>query len=101
MIALAEHGYFWLGAERVELPDGNVASAGEQMYVEHFVPAERRHEPPLDFVHGGGGQAVAFLCRGDGSAAGCTTRSARATPSTSATGPGTAGTRPIRSSADR
>ena len=67
MISLAEHGYFWLGAERVELPDGGVASAGTQMYVEYFVPAERRHELPLVFVHGGGGQGVAFLGRGDGS----------------------------------
>jgi pimeloyl-ACP methyl ester carboxylesterase len=65
VIALARHTYFWVGAERVELPDGAV-SAGTQMYVEEFVPAERRHELPLVFVHGGGGQGVAFLGRGDG-----------------------------------
>jgi pimeloyl-ACP methyl ester carboxylesterase len=66
VIALAEHSYFWLGAERVELADGGAASAGTQMYVEYFVPAERKHELPLVFVHGGGGQGVAFLGRGDG-----------------------------------
>jgi pimeloyl-ACP methyl ester carboxylesterase len=66
VISLAEHSYFWLGAERVELPDGGVASAGLQMYVEYFVPADRTHELPLVFVHGGGGQGVAFLGRGDG-----------------------------------
>ncbi len=37
------------------------------MYVEYFVPAERRHEHPLVLVHGGGGQGVAWLGRGDGS----------------------------------
>jgi pimeloyl-ACP methyl ester carboxylesterase len=66
VIALADHGYFWVGAERIELPGGGVASAGTQMYVEYWVPAERRHELPLVLVHGGGGQGVAFLGRGDG-----------------------------------
>ena len=66
MIALERHSYFWLGADRAELPDGGVASAGTQMYVEEFVPAERRHELPLVLVHGGGGQGVAFYGRGDG-----------------------------------
>src|SRR5262249_61452618 len=58
--------YFWVGAESVELPDGGVVSAGTQMYVEEFVPAERRHEHPIVFVHGGGGQGIAFMGRGDG-----------------------------------
>ena len=66
MIALERHSYFWLGAERIALPDGGVASGGTQMYVEEFVPAERRRELPLVFVHGGGGQGVAFFGRGDG-----------------------------------
>jgi pimeloyl-ACP methyl ester carboxylesterase len=66
VIALARHTYFWLGAERVELPDGGAVSAGTQMYVEEFVPTDRRHELPLVLVHGGGGQGVAFLGRGDG-----------------------------------
>jgi pimeloyl-ACP methyl ester carboxylesterase len=37
------------------------------MYVEYFVPAEVRHEFPLVLVHGGGGQGISFLGRGDGS----------------------------------
>jgi pimeloyl-ACP methyl ester carboxylesterase len=65
-IAIAEHSYFWVGVERQRLADGEVATTGKHMYVEYFVPAERRHEYPLVLVHGGGGQGVAFYGRGDG-----------------------------------
>lgn len=64
--SLAEHSYFWVGVERVELPDGQTATAGEHMYVEYFVPAERRHPEPVVLVHGGGGQGIAFFGRGGG-----------------------------------
>jgi pimeloyl-ACP methyl ester carboxylesterase len=66
-LALAEHSYFWVGVERTTRPDGRVVQKGEHMYVEYFVPAERRQDYPLVFIHGGGGQSVAWLGPGDGS----------------------------------
>jgi pimeloyl-ACP methyl ester carboxylesterase len=66
-LTLAEHSYFWIGVERTTLPDGRIATTGEHMYVEYFVPAELRHDYPLVLIHGGGGQSVAWLGRGDGS----------------------------------
>jgi pimeloyl-ACP methyl ester carboxylesterase len=63
---LAEHTYFWVGVEREAQPDGSTATTGTHMYVESFVPAQRRHELPVVLVHGGGGQGVAWLGRGDG-----------------------------------
>ncbi len=66
-LAIAEHSYFWVGVERATGPDGSTVTTGEHMYVEYFIPAERRHEYPLVFVHGGGGQAIAYLGRGGGS----------------------------------
>jgi len=65
-ITVAEHSYFWLGVERTTRPDGNTITTGEQMYVEYFVPAEVRHEWPIVFVHGGGGQGLTALGPGDG-----------------------------------
>jgi pimeloyl-ACP methyl ester carboxylesterase len=64
---IAEHNYFWVGVERTEVPGVGTATTGEQMFVQYFVPAEARHELPLVFVHGGGGQGIAFVGRGDGS----------------------------------
>lgn len=63
---IAEHSYFWVGVERTTRPGGGTVTTGEQMFVEYFVPAEARHERPLVFVHGGGGQSIAFLGVGDG-----------------------------------
>ena len=63
---IAEHSYFWVGVETTTKPGGGTVTTGEQMYVEYFVPAEPRHEHPLVFVHGGGGQSIAFLGPGDG-----------------------------------
>jgi len=63
---IAEHNYFWVGVERTSSPGGGTVTTGEQMFVEYFVPAEVRHERPLLFVHGGGGQSIAFLGTGDG-----------------------------------
>ena len=64
---IAEHNYFWVGVERTEIPGIGTATTGEHMFVSYFVPAERRRELPIVFVHGGGGQGVAFIGRGDGS----------------------------------
>ena len=63
---IAEHSYFWVGVETVTRPEGGTVTTGEHMYVEYFVPAEPRHERPIVFVHGGGGQSIAFLGMGDG-----------------------------------
>jgi len=63
---IAEHSYFWVGVESTARPGGGTVTTGEQMFVEYFVPAEPRHEHPLVFVHGGGGQSIAFLGPGDG-----------------------------------
>ena len=63
---IAEHSYFWVGVQTTERPGGGTITTGEQMYVEYFVPAEPRHEYPLLFIHGGGGQSIAFLGPGDG-----------------------------------
>jgi pimeloyl-ACP methyl ester carboxylesterase len=66
MIEIAEHSYFWVGVERTTLPGGGTVTTGEHMYVEYFVPGEVRHDHPLVFVHGGGGQGTAFLGAGEG-----------------------------------
>jgi pimeloyl-ACP methyl ester carboxylesterase len=63
---IAEHSYFWVGVERTTRTGGGTVTTGEHMFVEYFVPAEARQELPLVFVHGGGGQSIAFLGRGDG-----------------------------------
>jgi pimeloyl-ACP methyl ester carboxylesterase len=63
---IAEHSYFWVGAGHTTQPERGTVASGEQMYVEYFVAAESRHELPLVFVHGGGGQSIAFLGAGDG-----------------------------------
>jgi pimeloyl-ACP methyl ester carboxylesterase len=63
---ISEHSYFWVGVERTSAPGGGTVTTGEHMFVEYFVPAESRHDHPLVFVHGGGGQSIAFLGLGDG-----------------------------------
>ena len=63
---IAEHSYFWLGVERVTRPAGGTVTNGEHVFVEYFAPAEARNEHPIVFVHGGGGQGVAFKGLGDG-----------------------------------
>jgi pimeloyl-ACP methyl ester carboxylesterase len=65
---IAEHSYFWVGIERKTTPAGGTVTTGEQMFVEYFVPADQRQAHPLVFVHGGGGQSIAFLGIGDGTA---------------------------------
>jgi pimeloyl-ACP methyl ester carboxylesterase len=55
-----------VGVARAPIPGRGTVTTGEHMFVEYFVPAQPRHDVPLVFVHGGGGQGVAFLGRGDG-----------------------------------
>jgi pimeloyl-ACP methyl ester carboxylesterase len=56
---LADHGHFWVGVQRKAMPYGTVATG--QMFVQYFVPAERRRPYPIVLVHGGGGQAPHFM----------------------------------------
>lgn len=63
-LALAAHGFFWTGIERVAQSIGTVARG--QMYVEYFIP-QRLHQPwPLVMIHGGGGQGTDYLGTPDG-----------------------------------
>jgi pimeloyl-ACP methyl ester carboxylesterase len=66
VISLSELSYFWVGVERVPGPDGTTVTAGEHMYVEYMVPAERTKPHPVVLVHGGNGQGMAFLGPGSG-----------------------------------
>lgn len=65
-LSIAEHSYFWVGVEREKRADGTSVTGGEHMYVEYFVPADARQDTPIIFVHGGGGQGIAFYGRGEG-----------------------------------
>src|SRR5262245_27370274 len=62
---LAEWSYFFVGVERAELARATYVN-GKQMYVEYFVPAERRHPYPMVLVHGGGGQGLDWMGTPDG-----------------------------------
>jgi pimeloyl-ACP methyl ester carboxylesterase len=56
---LADHGHFWTGVQQKKMPYGVVATG--QMFVQYFIPAERRQPYPIVLVHGGGGQATHFM----------------------------------------
>jgi pimeloyl-ACP methyl ester carboxylesterase len=64
-LQLAAHGFFWTGAQTVDLPAGKALRG--QMYVEYWIPADLRHPLPLVMIHGGGGQGTDFLGTADGS----------------------------------
>lgn len=61
---LAAHGFFWVGAETVETPDGPALSG--QSYTEYWIPEDLRHPWPIVMIHGGGGQGLDFLGTADG-----------------------------------
>lgn len=63
-LALAAHGFFWTGIERVETP-GGTAVAG-QAYVEYFIPVALTQPWPILMLHGGGGQGLDYLGTPDG-----------------------------------
>ena len=65
-LALADHGFFWVGVERRETDYGVIA--GPAMYVQYLEPAELRHELPVVLVHGGTGQMLHYMGAGDGMA---------------------------------
>ncbi len=63
-LVLAAQGFFWVGAERVDLPSGPALRG--QTYVEYWIPADLRHPLPIVMIHGGGGQGTDMLGTADG-----------------------------------
>ena len=63
-LVLAAQNFFWVGAERVELPTG--AALRGQTYVEYWIPEDLRHPLPIVMIHGGGGQGTDMLGTADG-----------------------------------
>src|SRR5689334_17311542 len=63
-VALADHGFRWVGIERVRTPFGTAVRG--QACVEYFIPQELTQPWPLVLVHGGGGQSTDYLGTPDG-----------------------------------
>jgi len=63
-LALADHGFFWVGIERASTPFGTAVRG--QGCVEYFIPAELKQPWPLVLLHGGGGQSTDYLGTPDG-----------------------------------
>jgi pimeloyl-ACP methyl ester carboxylesterase len=63
-LTLADHGFFWVGAERTQTPFGTAVRG--QACVEYFIPGELKQPWPLVLVHGGGGQSTDYLGTADG-----------------------------------
>lgn len=61
---LAAQGFFWVGAETFDTPDGPALRG--QTYVEYWIPDDLRHPWPIVMIHGGGGQGLDFLGTADG-----------------------------------
>ena len=63
-LALADHGFTWVGIERIPTAFG-MAVRG-QACVEYFIPAELTQPWPIVMLHGGGGQSTDYLGTPDG-----------------------------------
>ena len=63
-LRLAAQGFFWTGAQPVDLPGGKALRG--QMYVEYWIPSDLRHALPIVMIHGGGGQGLDYLGTADG-----------------------------------
>lgn len=63
-ITLAEHSWFFVGAEYVEV-DGRTLTQGG-MYVEMFVPQEQNMSTPVVMIHGGAQTGTNFIATPDG-----------------------------------
>jgi pimeloyl-ACP methyl ester carboxylesterase len=63
-LTLAAQGFFWVGAERVDLPSGPALKG--QTYVEYWIPQNLTHPLPIVMIHGGGGQGTDMLGTADG-----------------------------------
>jgi pimeloyl-ACP methyl ester carboxylesterase len=65
ILDVADWSYYWYGVERVKLARGTVVN-GEELYVEHWVPAQVRHPYSVVLIHGGYGQGSDWFSTPDG-----------------------------------
>jgi pimeloyl-ACP methyl ester carboxylesterase len=64
---IAEWSFFWVGVERVTLPNGSSpVVSGKQMYIEYQIPTKVKHPYPIVLIHGGGGQGLDWMGTPDG-----------------------------------
>lgn len=61
---LAQHDWFFVGGAHEATASGGFMTG--QMYVERFVPADRRHATPVVMIHGGVQTASNFIATPDG-----------------------------------
>ena len=61
---LADHGYFYVGAKYVEIEGRTVKTGG--MYVEKYVPLDKRQPYPVVLIHGGSQTGTNFFGTPDG-----------------------------------
>jgi pimeloyl-ACP methyl ester carboxylesterase len=66
VLDIAEWSYHFYGVEHALLARGTVCN-GQQMYVEHWIPAQVRHPYAIVLVHGGYGQGSEWISTPDGS----------------------------------
>ena len=61
----SRRGFFWVGTEPEQLPDGGRGVRGA-MFVHWEAPLDVRHRLPVVLVHGGGGQGLDWMGTPDG-----------------------------------
>jgi pimeloyl-ACP methyl ester carboxylesterase len=66
VLDIADWSYWFYGVERAKLARGTVVD-GSQMYVERWIPRDRRHPYPVVLIHGGYGQGSDWLSTPDSS----------------------------------
>lgn len=62
--AIAQQGNFLVGGREVEVDGSSIVA--NSMYVEYQIPADRKHEYPIVFYHGGGPHGSYWWSRPDG-----------------------------------
>ena len=63
-IALADHGYFFVGARHVGTAGKQLSEGG--MYVEYYKPLEQSHATPVVMFHGAGQTGTNYISTPDG-----------------------------------
>ena len=64
-LSLRDIGSRFVGYTTEAQPNGSV-NVLNPMFVEYLLPARRRHDYPIVFIHGGGGQGTDWLQTPDG-----------------------------------
>jgi len=64
VITLAEHSWFFVGSDYVEIDGRTLAQGG--MYVEKFAPQEQTRSTPVVMIHGGAQTGTNFSATPDG-----------------------------------